>query len=467
MFDYSTQELNTLLDLVQKGQILYTDFLPIESTSFINSIKLVGDNPYLIEQSINDDFDVYSKQLEQIKLLLEANRSEYISLRKSELKNQIASIDNHIENAIAKENELSGLVSIAKDDFDNLRNIEFTQQLESITQILSQIDTIFSNNKNNPDLTNSDKVNGFGYKVLSVFSKSKKQTIADHIELQSNSDKLEECLKTSKDFKTLNFSGSLEAKKNSLPTIKAEITNIKNSFRDKIENEFSLFNLNSVLDTNDSGKHFHAIQSVIGDSNNSEAFRTKLQLIQTTFKNYLSETNSLFQVLSKELAENKDIKLHCKFDKTFNENKEAVSELKAKIELIKAEFDSKIQNEFQQIRLLKANPNEIEIKSLSILQEKVNALADKLKGDNWTVEKVKFTEFYKFISDIETLVRKKLEYFKADKDLFTIEFKWFQFYNALSETNKTIVNELKPKNNWQKRGQIYLLTRNVEPKNTK
>ena len=457
LFDYSTQELNTLLDLVQKGQILYIDFLPIESTSFINSLKLVGDNPYLIEQSINDDFDVYSKQLEQIKLLLEANRSEYVSLRKSELKNQIASIDNHIEIAIAKENELSGLVSNAKDDFDNLRNIEFAQQLETITQILSQIDTIFSNNKNNPDLTNSDKVNGFGYKVLSVFSKIKKQTIADHIELQNNSDKLEECLKTSKDFKTLNFSGSLEAKKNSLPTINTEITNIKNSFRDKIENEFSLFNLNSVLDTNDNDKHFYAIQSVINDSNNSEAFITKLQSIQTTFKNYLSEINSVFKELSKDLAESKDIKLNRTFDKTFKENKEAASELKAKIELIKAEFDSKIQNEFQQISLLKANPNEIEIKSLPILQEKVNALADKIKGDSWTGEKVEFTEFYKFMSDIETLVLEKLEYFKSDKDLFTIEFKWYQFYNGLSETNKTIVNELKPKSDWRKAFIVFYL----------
>ncbi|MBX2932014.1 MAG: GreA/GreB family elongation factor [Chitinophagaceae bacterium] len=457
LFNYSTQELNTLLDLVQKGQILYTEFLPIESTSFINSLKLVGDNPYLIEQSINEDFDVYSKQLEQIKILLEANRSEFISLRKSELKNQITSIGNCIENTIAKENELSALVSNAKDDFSNFRNIEFAQQLESISQILSQIDTIFSNNQNNPDLTNSDKVNGLGYKFLSVFSKSKKQTIADHIELQSNSAKLEECLKISKDFATLNFSGSLEAKKNSLPTLKTEITSIKNSFSDKIENEFALFNLNSVLDTNYNGKHFHAIQSVINNSDNSEKFRTKLQSIQTTFKSYLSEIDSSFQALSKELAESKDIKLNHTFDKPFPENKEAVSELKAKIELIKTDFDSKIQNEFQQISLLKANPNEIEIKSLPILQEKVNALADKIKGDSWTVEKVKFTEFYKFISDIETLIRNKNEYFKAEKDLFTIEFKWFQFYNGLSEINKTIVNELKPKSNWRKSFLVFYL----------
>lgn len=45
-FSYSTQELNTLIDLIKKGEKLFVDFLPIESTSFINSIKLVGDNPY-------------------------------------------------------------------------------------------------------------------------------------------------------------------------------------------------------------------------------------------------------------------------------------------------------------------------------------------------------------------------------------------------------------------------------------
>ena len=457
LFDYSTQELNTLLDIVQKGQILYTEFLPIESKSFINSLKLVGDNPYLIEQGINDDFDVYSKQLEQIKLLLEANRSEYISLRKSELKDQITSIDNHIENTRVKENELSDLVSIAKNDYYNLRNIEFTQQLESVTQILHQIDNIFSNNKNNPDFTNTNKINGFGYKVLSVFSKRKKQTIADHYELQSKSVKLDECLKISKDFQNLNFTDSMDAKKNSLSTLKTEITKLKNSFSDKIENEFVLFNLSSVLDLNDNEKPFQSIHSVTNDTNNSEAFITKLQSIQTTFKNYLSEINSVFKALSKELAESKDIKINQTFDKTFKENKEAVSELKSKIELIKAEFDSKIQNEFQQISLLKANPNEIEIKSLPILQEKVKALADKIKSDSWTVEKVKFTEFYKFISGIETLIHNKNEYFKAEKDLFTIEFRWFQFYNGLSTSNKTIVNELKSKNNWRKSFLVFYL----------
>ncbi len=456
-FEYTTQELNTLLDLVQKGQTLYEEFLTIESTSFINSLKLIGDNPFIIEQTLNDDFDAYSKQLEQINILLFACKSEFANLREAELKHQIASIYNHIEILVAKGKELNVLVSNAKIDYINFRNIEFAQETESVSQILTKIETIFSNNQYNPDITNTEKVNGFAYKLLSVFSKSSKQTIANQIELQSNFEKLDVCFRISQDFKTLNFSGSLEAKKNSLQSIKTEIANIKNSFRDKIENEFSLFNLNSLLDTNDNDKHFHAIQSVINDSNNSEVFRTNLQSIQTTFKNYLSDINSLFQALSKELAESKDIKLNCRFDKTFRENKEAVSELKAKIELIKAGFDSKIQNEFQQINFLKENPSEIEIKSLPMLQEKVSALAEKIRVDSWTFEKVKLREFYKFISDIETLICNKNEYFKAEKDLFTIEFKWYQFYNGLSAPTKTIINELKPKGDWRKSFLVFYL----------
>jgi transcription elongation GreA/GreB family factor len=457
LFSYSTQELNTFLDIVGKGQMLYNEYLPIESLSLINSLKFIGDNPFITEQTLNEDFEAYSKQLEQIKFLLEAIRNEFLILRKLELKNQISSIFKCIENIITKENELSSLVSNAKVDFCNFRKIEFANQLESTSQILSQIDAIFIKNANYLDFTNPDKINNFGFKLLSIFSKSKKQIIADHIEIQLKSVKLEECLRSSKDFQTLNFTGSLEAKKNSLPTLKTEIEKLKNSFSEKTENEFALFNLNSVLDTNDNEKHFQSIHLAISDSNNSEAFITKLQSIQATFKYYLTEITSVFKMLSKELAESKDIIFNHKFDKIFKENKEAVSGLKAKIELINEEFDSKIQNEFQQISLLNAKSNEIEIKSLPILQEKVNALAEKIKGDNWTVENVKFTELYKFISDVEALIHKKNEYFKAEKDLFTIEFMWFQFYNGLSASNKTIVNELKPKVNWRKSFLVFYL----------
>lgn len=309
-FIYSTQELNTLLDIAQKGQSLYAEYLPIESTSFINSLKLVGDNPYLIEQSINDDFDIYSKQLELLKIVLETNRSEYAEWRKTELINQIASIEKNIKNIFAKESELSALVSSSKDEFINYRTIELAQQDERLSQYISQIDLIFSNNKNNPDLTNHSKINSFSYKFLSLFSKSKRQTIADHLELHNIYSNLEDCLKGTKDIKAIDFGGTLEANKNSLNTLCKEIAKVKNSFADNIHNEFNSFELHLVLNSTDSNKCFQTIQTAINDSINSKEFKEILQSIQSTFKNYLSEINSAFQILGKDLAESKDINLN-------------------------------------------------------------------------------------------------------------------------------------------------------------
>lgn len=448
LFSYSIQELNTFVDLVKQGQILYREFLPIESTSFINSLKLVGENPYLIEQRINEDFDVYSKQIEQINILLEANKTEFISYRKSELKNQIASISILIEKVLSKEKELGALVLNTKVDYSNFRNIEFAQQLESISQILSQIDTIFSKNTNNTDLTNTDKINGFGFKLLSVFSKSKKQTIADHIELQRNFLKLEECLKSSKDFQTLNYTGNIEVKKNSLPKLKSEITKLKNSFSENIENEFSFFDLISVLNINHNGKYLHAIQSVIGNSNNSEEFRIKLQFIQTTFKTYLSEVNSAFMALSNELAESKDIKLNPLFDKSFPENKEAMTELNGKIELIQEEFENKIFNEFKEINLLK--PTKLPLRSIDQLQKKFKFLKDQIGYDNWVSFNFKGDNLVDFINSVNKLIGTKNKYFEGKNDSFLIEFKWYQYYNRLTQNQVSLINQLKSKKNWEK-----------------
>jgi len=334
LFDYSTQELNTLLDLIQKGQDLYSDFLPIKSTSFINPLKLVRDNPYIIEQNINDDFDFYSDQLDQIKLLLESNKSEFTLLRKSELKFQITTINNCIEKLIIKESELSGLLLSTKEDFCSFRNNEFCQQLESLSKIIHQIDFVFSENKSNPNLLNQKKVCGFGFKILAVFSKSKKKTITDHLLLQTNFSKLQHIIDVSTDFSTINFNGALEAKRNSLDIFKKEILLVKNGFNIKIDNEFDSFNLTSILYSNDSNNAIQLIQSYVDNSRISTDFKTKLLSIQAIFKNYLSEINLLFGQINKALIQSKDVNMIYSFNNSYQENKIILSGIKEELELI-------------------------------------------------------------------------------------------------------------------------------------
>lgn len=457
LFNYTLQELNFLIDLVHKGQILYVDFLPISSSSFINPLKLIGDNPFLIEQNINEDFDIYVKQLAEIKQLLEVNRNEFFILRKSELKTQLASVHDSIEKAFEKEKELEQLIIKNHVEYCTFRKSEFAQQETGFSQFISEIEFVFESNKENNDLKNKAKIDSLGFKIAAIFSKSKKQTISDHQKLQNNFKSLQELIESAKDYDNKEFDGDLDAKKNALNAFKSEAVKLKNGFNNKIEEEFNSFYLSSLLDAADTEILFQPIDAKINDLKCSESFGLKLHTIKKDFETYFDDLNATFKVLSKTIAESKDLELQYSFIGSFNNKKSIVTKLSADLESIKEAFAAKIQTEFQKISLLKVNPIEIEIKSLSLLQEKVNTLTDKIKNDNWTIEKNKFNEFYKSIVDIEILIKKKIDYFNSENDLFTIEFKWFQFYNVLSEINKKLLDELKPKSNWNKYFLIHYL----------
>jgi superfamily I DNA and/or RNA helicase/transcription elongation GreA/GreB family factor/very-short-patch-repair endonuclease len=447
LFKYSAVEYENLLKLVEEGQSKYKKYLLIELTAFINPLKFNEDNYYTIEQTLKKDFDSYLKQIQEIKILLEKNRIEYKSLRTSELNTQIISIDNCFEKIFAKKNELSSLVLTAKNDFCQFRNIEFAKQKEIIINILNQIDVILNNNINNPDLLNSEKINRFSYKFLSIFSKSKKQTITDNSNLILCFKNLQEILISSKDFNSIIFDGSIEDKKNSIPLIKTKLTNLENNLLDVIEKEFSLFNLDKVFELNSNNSNNILLPK--NDPNLSIEFRSIIESILTIFSNYISELNLLFQNLSKGLLESADVKLNYTFEKSYNQNFNILSEIKTKINLIKKEFDSKIELDFNQINLLKLNKNYLGINSLPILQEKVNNLANKIIIDDWTSNKIETLETHQFITAVENLINNKNRYINAEEDYLKIEYDWWKFYNCLSEFEMTIINELKLKSSWK------------------
>lgn len=113
-FKYDSKELNELLQIAQKGQRLYDEYRPCENHSFLNSSKLVGDNPFALEQRIEEDFKKYSEEFQGAE---------------------------------------------------------------------STIDEIRQRNKDNPDLFDLEKTNGLGYKLTALFSKVKKQTLTDQKQL--------------------------------------------------------------------------------------------------------------------------------------------------------------------------------------------------------------------------------------------------------------------------------------------
>jgi very-short-patch-repair endonuclease len=204
LFRYESKELNELLQFVQKGQRLYDEYKPYQKLSFLNHAKLIGDNPYSLEQQIKEDFNIY---------------------------------------------------------------------LEKFRGQESTIHEIRQRNKDNPELFDLEKTGGLGYKLTALFSKRKKQTLTDQKQL----------------------------------------------------------------------------------------------------------------------------------------------------------FESCID------------------------------LAEQIENDNWNLSKINTESSRTIIGNIQSLLIAKQEFFKHENDLFSIEFKWFQFYNSLSETNRQLIDSLKTKHNWRKTLMLYYL----------
>ena len=457
LFEYSTKELNNYLDLFQKGNQLYIDFLPIASNSFLNNQKLVGDNPYLIKQNLNDDFIYYSIQLESIKSLLDANKSEYLNLRNIDFSNQIKSITEIITEIIAYESKLENLIITTKIDFANFRILELNHQESNILDVISTINSVSEKYRNNEDVTNHNKINSFGYKFLSFFSKEKKEIISDHNSLKKHFEKLNSLIKNAKDLPNLDFKDSLIENQSILKKYKSELNEVKNQFKQKAENEYDAFNFNLLINTNDATNQFTTLNIEIENSLNSNEFQKYLLKIKANFSTLQYDLIAQFEKLKNNLANHKDINLNYSFNKNYSENKNTFKDVLAKIAVVKNEFGSKIQNEFQKISLLKVDTNLIDLKNLPILQEIVNTLINKIKTDNWILEKIKSNDLTKFITNVENLIAKKESYFNSDQDNFSIEFSWFQFYNSLNTNDRAIIEELIGKQNWRKSFLVHYL----------
>ena len=308
-FSYESSELNQLLELIRKGQNLYDEFKPHIDLSFLNSTKLIGDNPFIIEQRIEEDFSIYKKELKAI--LDDISRYEL--------------------------------------EYYKIRNEQFNLQKNSISNIENSIKNIITKHEANNDFFDEEKTNGFLFKTISIFSKEKKTTLTDQ------------------------------------------------------------------------------------------------QTLNSLFEDYLSET-----------IHNKDFE-NINFSKSIKENQDILKNYKLIIERISNEFQSKIENEYKFLNLLKSTEKEFETELLQTIKANFSTLKAKIKEQNWTNKELNGDSHNLLSSQIQSLIDLKERFFSNENDLFSIEFKWFQFYNSLSPENKLIIDQLKDKSNWRKTFLIYYL----------
>lgn len=457
IFEFSPNELNAKLDLVQNGHRLFAAYEPISANNFLNSNKMFGENQFLVKQNLNDDFDQYASALQRIKSLLEDNRNEYHILRNTEFSNLSLLIDEIINGIISHENQLYTGIESARQNYTQSRENEYREQNSKTQQYIASIERILDENRNNNDLKDEDKINGFGYKMFSIFSKDKKQTIADHQTLVELFNALQNTLNSSKDLPIKDFRGTLLDKHTDLIALKSELESTKNNFSYQIDTEFNAFKLNTILDGKESQNVYQAFDQSIQNNQNSAAFKEILISMKKQFQMIQTDVSTDLANLRNHLHNHKDLQLNYSFDRAFEENKILFTEIKQRINLIKNELDNQLDEEFKEINLLETDDSEMRLKSLALLQNEVKSLNQKISEDQWIAEKISTSTLPQFIEETEKLLAKKDFYFNAEHDNFNIEFSWFQFYNALNSDDKSILDALQQSQNWRKDFLMYYL----------
>jgi superfamily I DNA and/or RNA helicase/very-short-patch-repair endonuclease len=202
-FQYTLQEFNSIVDFIQKGESLYSNFNQYETESFINSEKLIGDNPYKIEQDIEESFEMYLKSLEKIKVLENDFKIEYKELRKKQI----------------------------------------LEQLDSFSNIYKLISTIINNNKDNSDFLDEQKTQTIIYKSLAVFSNSKKKILLEQNQTQNLFKELKTLLKNSIDLDFIEFDSSINSNFSKINEVKKTNELIYSNFNNKVEKEYEEINL--------------------------------------------------------------------------------------------------------------------------------------------------------------------------------------------------------------------------------
>ncbi|MCK9421837.1 MAG: AAA domain-containing protein [Bacteroidales bacterium] len=457
-FNYSSQELNSTIDLVQKGQSLYTDFYSFETLSFINSEKLIGNNPFIIEKSLNDDFKFYQNEVESIKTLFGEVNNEHKLFRKSELKEQIIKINKSIEKIGRKNEELKESLLYYQDKYCQFRSSELSYQINIVNKYKNEIENIFSLYNNKSDLFNENKIIGFAYRTLSKFSKSKKKVISDYKKLQLLFTQVENEISNAKDFENISFLGQLENKKNALMCFISTINDVISNFNRKICQEYGDFHLDKVIEYEKIQEGTKHLDKVLNEANNiSNNFSEILNNIKNGISAQFDDINNYFNELNTLLKNCKDFNDDLNFQGTLKSKISTLPKLEANIESVKSIFESKVYSEFEKIELLSFPTNDFSIPHLADLQTKVKELINRINTDNWTKRKSNTKSLRCFLSDVADLIIEKESYFANENDLFTIEFKWFQFFNDLSQENKILINELKNKTNWRKTLLIHYL----------
>lgn len=208
LFDFTTTELDSLLEMIAKGQPYFEKFQPYKNEAFFTPEKLIAKNRFETEQELKDSFAAYQKKLDEIKTAAIQYQSFYFERRKEEFASQLATLEQLIHEIIVS----TATLSASSDEF------------------------------------NLQKTGGFFYRLAAFFSSSKKEVLKVQKKLKANVTAIKS-LSLHANFHEIAIGSDLYQNVKSAQEYVAKIQWAKDEFPSKIETDFDTLDLLHFYDS--------------------------------------------------------------------------------------------------------------------------------------------------------------------------------------------------------------------------
>jgi len=297
-FEFYSPELAELLAIVQKGQLLFNEYKSYEELTFINSKKITGNNPSIVEQGINDDFQHYSTEIEDLKALEEKFKDQYLKIRKEEL----------------------------------------NDQLKTWEEIHKAIKQVIGVHRKSLEFLDEEKTNGLLYKILSVFSGDRKRVLKGQELIRTLFADLGNHLNSSKDLHEFAFNASIEINCWRLIDLREWMDKIKSSFDETIAYEYQNLNLFDLNIAEYQTKTLHNIKNKgfgLGEKINSDEW-LKVKVEVTSYHTFISDIERIIKNKTEYFKNNREtLNLEFRWFQFYNGLSSANRSLIEKLKIIK------------------------------------------------------------------------------------------------------------------------------------
>lgn len=449
-----------LLDLIKDGENLYNNLIDSPSLTLIKPEAYTANSIFEFEDFITDSFDKYKNIIQDIIIEFDNLLLEYKTSKETHFSESLVILNSHIENLASNQLKLEDLISTYKEKFINLENQNLQEEISSIEPISQLLESIIIRNIRNEHFLDDTLPSNIFYKIKTVFSKQKKETIEDQKTFKNEFKKL---VGFSSQFKYLTtIENTLEIKQ-SIDQYKKFTKNksdLIESFRIRSLSIFNDFDLNHLHNLKTFEELFSHIDLLLSRPNINFNMSTILKDLVNEIRETSNNQKITFISLNRDLKNSEYLNFELKVENNLIDLSNVLSMLNNKIENAKKTFETQTQLGYSPVDLMAKNDLVGNLNTYQKITELLSKLNNEIISDN-LINVPKEDNIATYIYSIKTLLSEFENIFEKEKSQFTNIYEWNKFLNTLNENDRVLMDALIDSNSpkWEATFNSYFFNR--------